>query len=102
MPALNIALDGLSRTETIAFIEKHIIPLSDTEKSHIHFKVNDFLALVGIDGIRSLHEEIRERFGYEFQWMIDGKWNDIPNTVANYARRLTGFPVAYYTVHANA
>ncbi len=33
--------------------------------------------------------------------MIDGKWNDIPNTVANYAKRLEGLSVAYYTVHAS-
>jgi orotidine-5'-phosphate decarboxylase len=33
--------------------------------------------------------------------MIDGKWFDIPNTVANYAKRLEGLSVAYYTVHAS-
>jgi orotidine-5'-phosphate decarboxylase len=33
--------------------------------------------------------------------MIDGKWNDIPNTVANYAKRLDGLNIAYYTVHAS-
>ena len=33
--------------------------------------------------------------------MIDGKWYDIPNTVANYAKRLEGLNVAYYTVHAS-
>ncbi len=33
--------------------------------------------------------------------MIDGKWFDIPNTVANYAKRLDGLNVAYYTVHAS-
>lgn len=33
--------------------------------------------------------------------MIDGKWFDIPNTVANYARRLDGLNVVYYTVHAS-
>ncbi len=33
--------------------------------------------------------------------MIDGKWYDIPNTVANYVKRLDGLNVAYYTVHAS-
>ena len=33
--------------------------------------------------------------------MIDGKWNDIPNTVANYVKRLDGLSIAYYTVHAS-
>ena len=33
--------------------------------------------------------------------MIDGKWYDIPNTVANYTKRLEGLNVAYYTVHAS-
>ncbi len=33
--------------------------------------------------------------------MIDRKWYDIPNTVANYVKRLDGLNVAYYTVHAS-
>jgi orotidine-5'-phosphate decarboxylase len=33
--------------------------------------------------------------------MIDGKWYDIPNTVANYVKRLDGLRIAYYTVHAS-
>lgn len=77
------------------------MPLSPTERSHVNLKVNDFLASVWIEGIRKLHDEIRSRFSYDPCWMIDGKWSDIPNTVANYVKRLEWLNVAYYTVHGS-
>jgi len=51
--------------------------------------------------LKSLAEKIRIETGVDITWMIDGKWNDIPNTVANYTKRLDGLNVAYYTVHAS-
>ncbi len=101
MKKLNIALDALSPEETFAFVEKNILPLEPQLQDRIHLKCNDFLLEIGLDGIREFSDALTERYGYTPTWMIDGKWYDIPNTVANYAKRLAGLHVAYYTVHAS-
>lgn len=101
MPSLNIAFDARTPSELVAFVRTHIAPLSSEKQSRIHIKVNDLLAEVGLAGLKNLAETILTETGVDIVWMIDGKWSDIPNTVANYVKRLDGLNVAYYTVHAS-
>lgn len=98
MPKLNIAFDGKSPDELKNFIRenKEIFAWGN-----IHIKLNDLIAETWIEGIKILAEEIQSEIWIDIIWMIDGKWNDIPNTVANYVKRLKGLNVAYYTVHAS-
>lgn len=85
MPKINIAFDGKSREELKNFIfENREVFLS----KNLHIKLNDLIADIGIQGVKNLAEEIKSETGVEITWMIDGKWFDIPNTVANYAKRL--------------
>ncbi len=98
MHALNIAFDGKSSSELKEFISKNRELFSSWG---IHIKVNDLLSEIGIEWLKLLAWEIRDETWIDIIWMIDGKWYDIPNTVANYAKRLDGLDVAYYTVHAS-
>jgi orotidine-5'-phosphate decarboxylase len=98
MPKLNIAFDGKSREELKKFISENreIFVSKD-----IHIKLNDLIAEIGIEWVKDLTGEIQSEIWVEIIWMIDGKWYDIPNTVANYVKRLEWLSVAYYTVHAS-
>ncbi|MBP9811982.1 orotidine-5'-phosphate decarboxylase [Candidatus Gracilibacteria bacterium] len=98
MPKLNIAFDGKTPDELKNFIHENKEIFAG---GNIHIKLNDLIAETGIEGIKILREEIQSEIGVDIIWMIDGKWNDIPNTVANYVKRLKGLNVAYYTVHAS-
>lgn len=98
---LNIAFDGKSAEELVDFVKSHIANLAPTELPRVHIKVNDLLAETWIYGLKELTIRIEAETGIKITWMIDGKWNDIPNTVANYAKRLEWLDVAYYTVHAS-
>lgn len=98
MPKINIAFDGKSGEELKKFIfENREVFVS----KNLHIKLNDLIADIGIQWVKDLAEEIKTETGVEITWMIDGKWFDIPNTVANYAKRLEWLNVAYYTVHAS-
>jgi orotidine-5'-phosphate decarboxylase len=98
MSKLNIAFDGKSPHELRTFIKENKEVLA---WDRIHIKLNDLIAEVWLEGIKKLAQEIRTESGIDVIWMIDGKWNDIPNTVANYVKRLAGLNVVYYTVHAS-
>lgn len=87
-PRLNLAFDAKTAEELMQFIKDHVAQLTTTDQSRINIKVNDLLALTGIDGLKALAHQIKSETGIDISWMIDGKWFDIPNTVANYARRL--------------
>jgi orotidine-5'-phosphate decarboxylase len=100
MQSLNIAFDSKTPEQLIEFA--HMLSSLPRElQEKICIKVNDLLALTGIEGLKILQDRILQETGMKVQWMIDGKWYDIPNTVANYAKRLEGLNVAYYTVHAS-
>lgn len=101
MPNLNLPFDAMTQDEVVSFIQKYIVPLSPEEQSRLYLKANDLLAEIGMEWLRDLHARIISETGITFQWMIDGKWFDIPNTVAHYVERLEWLPVAYYTVHAS-
>lgn len=88
MHKINLPFDAMTQDEVVSFIQKYILPLSPEEQSRLHLKANDLLAEIGMNGLRDLHARIIEETGITFQWMIDGKWFDIPNTVAHYAERL--------------
>lgn len=88
MPNLNLPFDAMTQDEIVSFIQKNIVPLSPEEQSCLYLKANDLLAEIGMNGLRDLHARIISETGITFQWMIDGKWFDIPNTVAHYAERL--------------
>ena len=98
MPKLNIAFDGKTSLALREFVAKY----SDIFASgDIYLKVNDLLAEIGIEWLKDLSREIQSETWVDVIWMIDGKWYDIPNTVANYAKRLDWLNIAYYTVHAS-
>ena len=98
MPNLNIAFDGKSSLELLEFVRKYKDIFSS---GNIIIKLNDLLAEMGIEWLKVLEHQIKTETGVDITWMIDGKWYDIPNTVANYAKRLEWLSVAYYTVHAS-
>ncbi len=98
MHALNIAFDGKSPSELKEFISKNRELFASWR---IYIKVNDLLLEIGIEWLKILTWAIRDETWIDIIWMIDGKWYDIPNTVANYAKRLDGLDIAYYTVHAS-
>ena len=98
---LIIPYDAHSSEELITFIKTSFVPLSPEQRACTFIKVNDLLAEIGITGLKALSDKILTEIGIHMTWMIDGKWYDIPNTVANYAARLAGLDVLYYTVHAS-
>jgi orotidine-5'-phosphate decarboxylase len=84
-----VALDGKSMDESLDIAER----LKDKVWG---FKANDLYALHGLEGIK--------RLAYRGRVMLDAKWHDIPNTVKNYAKRVTQMGEYYpviATVHAS-
>ncbi|MDA9129429.1 orotidine-5'-phosphate decarboxylase [Candidatus Gracilibacteria bacterium] len=95
---LVISLDKLSAEEALQKIQI----ISETlpkYKDDIVYKYNDLVALIGFSGISELlkYDDVRI--------MIDGKWNDIPNTIRNYIVQLHKSGLAdkvdIITIHAN-
>lgn len=98
MSQLNIAFDGRSLEALFDFIAKNRDILISGK---IHIKLNDLFAEIGSHGLKDFSQKVRNEIGIDIPWMIDGKWHDIPNTVAHYVKRLDGLTIAYYTVHAS-
>lgn len=85
-----IALDDLSREE--------ILQLADEFAGEAMFKINDGFLKYGLDLINQLGMKGCKIF-------LDCKWNDIPNTVANYIKFIANLDVIdhiyCFTIHCN-
>lgn len=88
MNKLIIALDNMSKSEVINFM-KNILS-EDLENEKIVFKINDLLADIWFEWIKNIIEELKSEWinTKKISWMIDAKWNDIPNTIWNYIEKL--------------
>ncbi|EKE28805.1 MAG: Orotidine 5'-phosphate decarboxylase [uncultured bacterium (gcode 4)] len=83
-----IALDSLDRVNVKSIIKEI---LSDWNLEDIViFKVNDLLWEIWLEWMKRLEMElINEWISQEkLHWMLDPKWNDIPNTIENYFKKL--------------
>lgn len=83
-----LAFDGMNKGASLALAEK----LSGTPGLW-GFKINDLLGECGYPVITEL-----AKYG---KVMGDPKWKDIPNTVLNYAQKMTLYGPAFVTVHAS-
>ena len=95
---LIVSLDKLTSEEVLEKIG--IISQALPEyKDNIVYKFNDLIALIGLKWLTDLLENL------DIRVMLDGKWNDIPNTIRNYITQLErsglGKKVDIITVHAN-
>lgn len=88
MNKLIIALDNMSKYEVKSFIKT--IFTWNINSGKIVLKVNDLLADIWLEWIKNLLEELKNEWinTKEIAWMLDGKWNDIPNTLWNYLEKL--------------
>lgn len=88
MNKLIIALDNMTQNEVKNFIKE--IYSSDVKKEKITLKVNDLIADIWFEWIKNLIENLKNEWikTDEISWMIDWKWNDIPNTLWNYLEKL--------------
>lgn len=88
MNKLIIALDNMTKNEVKNFI-KNIYSWS-LKSEKIVLKVNDLLADIWLEWISILLEEIKNEWidTKKIAWMLDWKWNDIPNTLWNYLEKL--------------
>lgn len=97
-PKLIIALDNLSEVETRAKIEE-ISEECAWNMDRVVFKVNDLLADIWLRWVDEMFKWVR--------WgiMLDPKWHDIPNTDANYIRKLWNYDLGnkadFVTMHAS-
>lgn len=88
MNKLIIALDNMDLNEVKNFIKTIYSWNIKTEK--IVLKVNDLLADIWLEWIKNLLGELKNEWidTSKIAWMLDGKWNDIPNTLWNYLEKL--------------
>ena len=95
---LIIALDNLS-PEKAKNIVQEVLAKNLEYKRSIIFKIHDIVSLIGFQGIVQLFGGIDCRF------MLDLKWNDIPNTLKNYLTQLHNSwlweKIAYITLHTS-
>lgn len=95
---LIISLDKLAPEESVWIIRNisHKLP---EYTNNIVYKFNDLIAFIGFVGIYELLKDIDCRI------MLDGKYNDIPNTIRNYITQLhhSGLSdkIDILTLHAN-
>lgn len=98
-----VALDSLDRDECKAIINEI---LSDKSWEGVIFKVNDLLWSIWLEWIKKIEEELKNEWIDidRLHWMLDPKWNDIPNTIENYFKRLSNSKlnnVSYVTIMAS-
>ncbi len=95
---LIIALDNLSPWEAKERVQD-ILSKNAEYKGRIIFKIHDIVALIWFEGISELFQDIDCRF------MLDPKWNDIPNTLKNYITQLHRSwlweKIEYITLHVS-
>lgn len=81
-----VALDNMDRDEVMKLIQE----VSNNISDNVSFKFNDLLSFEGMTWVKDIITQLWEE-GLDtnmIQLMLDPKWNDIPNTVANYLNKL--------------
>ncbi len=98
MNKLIIALDNLSPEQAFESVQS-VLANNPDYSERIIFKIHDIVTLLGFRGISELFDGIDCRF------MLDLKWNDIPNTLKNYIIKLADSElwdkIEYITLHAS-